>query len=86
MLLFFYAIRDIYLELHDIIRRHEADVALHADHLPPVPLAGTGLVQDKVLAFVEADRLRVNGRKVVQRLQHLEALCKNGCNKTRKNN
>lgn len=62
-----------YLNLHYVIGGHEADVALHADHLPPIALAGGGLVQDEVLALIEANGLGIDRLEVVQRLEHLDA-------------
>lgn len=63
----------LHLNLHYVIGGHKANVAFHADNLPPIALAGGRLVKDEVLALIEADGLRIDRLEVVQSLEHLDA-------------
>lgn len=66
--------RHTHLNLHYVIGWHKANVSLHADHLPPVSLTGGCLIQDKVFALIETDRFGINRLKIVECLQHFDAV------------
>lgn len=62
--------KSVYLNSGDVIRGDISNQAISVDHLPPILLLCTGLVQDEIVAFLEADGFREGGLEVVEGFEH----------------